>query len=306
VISKRSLASVRGAAVRFEYVKQIRRDDMESDDRSRLNCPDVLFKINNGLYALDSYNVQAIMTLPEYKEMPKSQFGVAGVFMFRGKAIPLLSIREIFGMPSIEQEYNDFADMLDQRKQDHINWVNELERTIESGDEFKLATDPHKCAFGRWYDNYTVGNNTVMFHLRKIKDPHEKLHEAAHDVERCKKNCDQCERKECLKDILDRLKKKYMPVILSLLDEAKVVFKDVYRQMVIVVGDEKPVGFMVDEVLAVEHLEDLPKVDASSNILNMEYICGMKKSKRLPDIIMTVNDSRILDMVSGVDAEDYF
>jgi chemoreceptor zinc-binding protein len=44
--------------------------------------------------------------------------------------------------------------MIDERKNDHIHWVNEFERSIKNDEQINLNTDPHECAFGKWYDNF--------------------------------------------------------------------------------------------------------------------------------------------------------
>jgi len=221
-------------------------------------CPSIVFKLNEGIYAIGSENVQAIMKVPNTTPMPHAQHGMVGVFLFRGGPTGLFDLRQLLGYQQLEEELQAFSDMLDQRKEDHIRWVEELERSIRQKEKFQLTTDPHQCAFGKWYDHFESKNNSVMFHLRKIKEPHDNLHRAAHEVEQCKQECDTCERDECLKSILKRTKEQYMPVILRLLDETKAIYAESMRQMAIVVGETKPIAFSVDEVLSVEHLIDLP------------------------------------------------
>lgn len=40
--------------------------------------------------------------------------------------------------------------MLAERETDHVNWINELERSVQEKRKFTLTTDPYKCAFGKW------------------------------------------------------------------------------------------------------------------------------------------------------------
>ena len=42
--------------------------------------------------------------------------------------------------------------------------------------EFKLAIDPHKCAFGKWYDNFETDNRTLSGCLKKCDAPHQEIH----------------------------------------------------------------------------------------------------------------------------------
>lgn len=73
---------------------------------------------------------------------------------FRGKTIELLDTRTLLNVKSISEEIREFCDMIDARRQDHINWLNKLESCVHDDVEFTLTTDPHKCAFGKWYDHY--------------------------------------------------------------------------------------------------------------------------------------------------------
>ncbi len=269
---------------------------MDSTEAKKAGYPHIVFKIKGSLFAITSENITAIMRLPEYVKMPRADIGVQGVFMYRGKAALLLNFRRMLGKITMEEEYVEFADMLDQRKQDHINWVAELERTIINDEKFTLATDPHKCAFGKWYDNYKSNDYNIMFHLKKIKEPHDKLHMAAHRVETCKRECENCTNKRCLREILMEAKDVYMARVVSLLDEAKVLFKEEYREMVLVVGEERPVGIMVDEVLAVEKLEDTAKEKSEGVIIDSPYISGLKESRSMGDIIFEVDESVLVGM----------
>ncbi len=115
---------------------------METNGSGTSDNPSILIKLRNSLYAFNSINVLAIMTMPECTPMPHSAFGIVGVFVFRGRSIPLIDIREVFQYPTLDQEYIDFSDMIDQRIQGHVNWVTELERSINAGEKFTLATDP--------------------------------------------------------------------------------------------------------------------------------------------------------------------
>jgi purine-binding chemotaxis protein CheW len=42
-----------------------------------------------------------------------------------------------------------FVAMLEQRKQDHKRWLDELAASVREARAFTLTTDPHACAFGR-------------------------------------------------------------------------------------------------------------------------------------------------------------
>ncbi len=63
----------------------------------------------------------------------------------------------------------DFSKLMRQREEDHRNWLNELEKSVKEKSEFRLARDPHKCAFGRWYYSYRSDSPWMTAVLRKFE-----------------------------------------------------------------------------------------------------------------------------------------
>lgn len=255
----------------------------------------VLTKVKESVCAFNSANVEAILLLEqEVTPLPNSDGIYVGIAQYRGGFLPILDLRHKMGMKSQLEELQEFEQMLNQRKQDHIHWVEELRRCVEEDVPFKLATDPHKCAFGKWYDHYEPTSLTVAHHLRKIDEPHKKLHATAEEAFRCERNCAACERDECRRDALRRGTEEYMPQVVKLLDEAKVLFRDGHRNMVIVISNQsKSCGILVDEVLSVEMLDMVEDGDR----LNEQHDALVSKIARRLDaeeLVLVLNQSQIL------------
>ena len=83
-----------------------------------------------------------------------------------------MDLRVRLGMIPLKKEIDDLVDLMKQREQDHRKWLEELESSVRQQREFKLATDPHKCAFGKWYDTFTTDNLTLGHALKKFDQPH--------------------------------------------------------------------------------------------------------------------------------------
>jgi len=111
--------------------------------------PFVVFELKRCLYAVSSKNVAAILTTPEVTKIPETPPEVRGVVSVRGKLIKLIDLRVKMGMPSLEQEVGEMVQLLNEREQDHKNWLAELEACVREHRPFKLARDPHQCKFGR-------------------------------------------------------------------------------------------------------------------------------------------------------------
>lgn len=144
--------------------------------------PWVVFTLNNKKMAISSENIQSMVITPEGSFVPNTPDYIRGVVNLRGAVIPLLDLRVRLGMPSFLEEINEFCSLMDQREQDHKNWLIELEASINEKRQFKLATDPHKCAFGKWYDGYKPDSYAVSSLLRRFDSPHKRIHGIAEEV----------------------------------------------------------------------------------------------------------------------------
>lgn len=254
-----------------------------------IKCPYIIFKIAGSLYCINSKYISTILQLPEYSPIPAAPDHVTGMFKHRDKVIHMMDLRITFGIKPIFEECSDFEQMIDDRKQDHINWVNELERYMLEGGSFKLARDPHQCALGKWYDHFTTDNMSVTNLLKKIEEPHENLHKAADEAENCKKDCENCQREECLQTILKRVKNESMPVILKLLDQTKDLFRStIYKEMVLIM-DGIPWGIIVDEIVAVEDLSIISERHEDPMVNHCSYLGHVMESSKREGLIFELN-----------------
>lgn len=255
-----------------------------------IKYPYIVFKLEGTLYCISSKYITSLLQLPHYTKVPAAPANITGIFRYRDSVIQMVDLRTTLGMKPLLQEYEEFSQMIDDRKRDHVHWVEELERTALTGESFTLARDPHQCALGRWYDSFTANNTTIEFHLKKLEEPHRKLHGAADDVDRCSKDCDRCKRSECLKTILDRVKNENMPLILSLLDQTKDIFAStIYKEMVLLMAGTRW-GLVVDEVVGVG---DLRPVDRQEFDLmdhqSLHYISNVMEGDKQSSIIFELN-----------------
>lgn len=253
------------------------------------NYPYILFKIADSLYCINSQYIQTIVQLPEYHAIPAAPANVKGMFKYREQVIQLLDLRITFGLKSITDECRDFEQMIDARKQDHIKWVEELERYIKDGGTFGLAKDHHQCALGKWYDHFTTNNHAVAFHLRKLEEPHKKRHNAYTEAENCKKDCKNCNRQECLFKILDDVKNNSMRTIINLLDQTKDLFRStIYKEMVLILDGMKW-GIVVDEIVAVDDLKIIDSREEDPMVNQCSYIWNIMESSKFKDLIFELN-----------------
>jgi len=261
--------------------------------------PWLMFKLQENIFAINSKSIASIVHIDEkIKIKPSSDKFIRGTFKYLSKEIQLVDMRSLLSIDPIGVDYEKFCKMLDMRKNDHVTWVEELERCANNNLPFKLATDPHECAFGKWYDAFETDSNAVNFHMRMIEDPHKDLHKTAIEVLSCSKECDKCEREECLKTSLSKAKNKYMPMVVDLLEEAKHIFIDEFKEMIIVIAcGNKGFGIIVDEVSSVEKLDFLNKKSHEGITYETQIVQGVGKTRKSEKLVLLVDTEKIAQVV---------
>jgi purine-binding chemotaxis protein CheW len=146
------------------------------------DMPWVIFHLLDEQFAVSANHVREMVAMPKVVPVPQTPDYIRGVINLRDQVIPVMDLRLRMGMTSLVDETEDLIQLLDQREQDHKNWIAELESSVREQREFKLATDPHKCAFGKWYDNFKTENRILAGCLRKFDAPHQKIHAIAVNV----------------------------------------------------------------------------------------------------------------------------
>ncbi|MEG0615847.1 MAG: chemotaxis protein CheW, partial [Oscillospiraceae bacterium] len=156
----------------------------ENDAVSTEDFPWLTFSLCGSHYAVNSRIVTSILLLEQQiNPIPESPEYIKGIINLRGEIVPLLDLRVLFKMKSFDDEFEEFTQMLAARKQDHINWVAALRKSVENKTEFTLTTDPEKCALGRWLASYETEYASVKFCLKELVEPHEKIHALADEIE---------------------------------------------------------------------------------------------------------------------------
>jgi methyl-accepting chemotaxis protein len=119
-----------------------------------------------------------------------------GGFLLVGLLVLLVGLAGIYGLKASEKVSAEIvyteaiAKQLLQREIDHLNWARKVGRfqRDESIVNLGVEMDSHKCAFGKWYyseDRRHAETEIPVIQdlLRRIEDPHAKLHQTAQEIE---------------------------------------------------------------------------------------------------------------------------
>ena len=265
------------------------------------DMPWIIFNLCQNKFAVCSDMISGMTELPsEIVPIPTSNKALRGVGVIRGQIVPLIDLREFFNMRSLDAEYEEFKEMLEQRKQEHINWANELKRCLETGEKFTLATDPHECKFGKWIDSYTSNRNDLNAHVAHISKPHSKLHKIAEEIFR--DDISETDKEELLyeADIF------YLPKILDLIDEGKELFKSNFRGIVLLVQPketDKMMGLICDEVYSVEEADVVLQGNTLRRIYSSPYICGIAHTERVEGEIVMLDAKKMMNLYPDIEFE---
>ena len=113
---------------------------------------------------------------------PSSIRGSLGIIRHQNKPVMICDFSNVLGIPSGRQYREELIETLHAREQDHIEWLNSLEKSLTTDEPFTKARDPHQCAFGKWYDNFSTRDEELAEILTRFDEPHKLIHGMADEL----------------------------------------------------------------------------------------------------------------------------
>jgi purine-binding chemotaxis protein CheW len=214
--------------------------------------PWLVVRLKGQSFALPTQEVRGLVVNPQIALVPDTPEYVRGVMSIRGRTIPVVDLRRRLGMTSAAQESEAFRVLMNQRQKDHVNWLNELEASARERREFKLATDPHKCAFGRWYDSYKPENIRMAGLLGRFAEPHRQVHSTAGELLALQLQGNW----EGALDLTERTRAGALTTMIALFTALQELIGESQREVVVVLQtDLRAFALAVDEAVGVEKFD---------------------------------------------------
>ncbi|MGD0776754.1 MAG: chemotaxis protein CheW [Candidatus Solibacter sp.] len=211
----------------------------------------VIIEIRKQEFAVPATFVREIVAMPDVTAVPQCSPQHRGVINLRGRLLSLTDLRKQFGWQSIQEELEGFYSLMGQREQDHRNWLRELERSVADGSEFRLARDPHKCAFGRWYDSYRSESPWIMALLRKFEPPHGKIHALAFSIDELVKSG---KNEEALR-LIESARHGVLQEMILLFQQLRQLMRENVKELALVITvAQRTFAVSIDQALAVEKI----------------------------------------------------
>lgn len=190
----------------------------------------LILLISGQKYGFPIKYISEIVPMPKVTPIPDMKEYDRGIITLRDHSIPLRDLRRLLGLPSLDEEDQDMIQMLKAREQDHVNWVNELIASVEEERQFALTTDPHQCAFGKWYDKYHTDDLNLSLFLSKFDTPHRKIHAVGETVIKTAAEHGY----EAAKEIAYAAQNRELRLMLDLFKEVEIHVKNSHRELAVI------------------------------------------------------------------------
>lgn len=223
----------------------------ECQERIDENSLCILIRLEQRLFAVPADLVEAMMQLPGLTPVPGQGACMRGLMQFREKVIPLVDLRRCANLETSSEQDLALQTLLEERIQDHRNWLGELEASVLEKRAFTGALDPNLCKLGRWLNSLEARELTVRTQLQRIRSAHASLHAVATQVIESV----QAGREDEAKTLIEQTRQISLGRIIELFAELRVIFRETRREIAVVLrlaGSKVALG--VDAVVAVERL----------------------------------------------------
>ena len=259
----------------------------------------VIFESGNQSFAMPVRWVREMVPMPQVTKMPKLPPHVRGVINLRGQVMPLVDLRVRLGMISCHEESQILIDMFEAREEEHRQWLAELENSVKEKRKFNLATDPHECAFGKWYyayDEHTSTNRCMNLDsmLRKFEDPHERIHAVAEHVLALAQEEDFTR----AQSFIEHARATALAEMIEVFAEAKSFVVEQRRELAMVLGEKGArVALSVDLVEAVEMVapDQTQEVSHIGLVAKDPIISGVGRRAKEDNLVLMLDVAEFFD-----------
>lgn len=218
----------------------------------------IIFSVGSNRYALNIENIQRIIQSTELTNIPNSHSFLDGMMSYEDGVIKVLNFRKLIGLIGYDTELRELFKKL---KIDHINWIEELKSSVNSGTEFTKTTNPHKCELGVWLNNFNSYDEKVSLALKNLIQNHKLLHEhGAYALEVSEYDIDKA--KEIFNTSISSIYKNTIKDIDDFIDKFDIVANSLQK---LIIYEKSNISFAikVDSIEDIVHIED-------SEIMNSE------------------------------------
>ena len=256
-------------------------DEEESSD---IENKYLVVDIANSYYVMPIIHVKEIIPMPNIIALPGKENDLRGIIKVRNETYPLVDLRTLFSLPSLEDEDAIMIKMLVEREKDHINYIDELVASVRDKRAFLLNTDPHECTFGQWYDSFKTDNLDLSIFLSNFDLPHKRIHGVAVEVQEVVKRNDFAEAER----IIDTAKHNELKLLMELFKEAPKQIRNSHRELSIIIEKEvNQFAVSADKVVGIAEFTE-EQIEQKRVADKTKYIKGIANDKNYSCLIIDI------------------
>jgi chemotaxis signal transduction protein len=261
--------------------------------------PWVLIRLDQSVFGIESSSVQEMLKLARTTVVPKATPEIRGVITLRNRAIPVVDLRVLLGMPSLGEDADKLNALLVQRAGDHRRWLAELEASVKENRPFTLTLDPHQCAFGKWYDSFKPTSVVLESHLKRFDQPHRQIHALGRTVADMVK----AGRIDEAHALITQAHSGTLAMLMQLFDETPKILAEMNREMMIVLrNDHCVVSVTADAVESVEAIrpDTVIKIQLPDGSCGSGLVTHTARTAKTDKLILILDTGRLLSEFSNV------
>lgn len=232
----------------------------------------LVFSVMDLTLALPFFDIIQLVDLPRCTAVPSMPHYVRGVIDFMGEPIPLIDTRVRLSMKSRADEVAELVQTFLQRKQDHLNWIARLKDAVEQDKEITVEKNPHKCAFGKWYDTYRANTLTLKSYMQRFDLPHKAIHNLAVRAEQMIRDG----QKQQAKQMIREAEQNELKTLIGLFDGFEEQMRLSYHEYAVVVHQQGcKLALAIDSVRYFETLDEIMPGLPLSGTIHDKVVSGI-------------------------------
>lgn len=243
-----------------------------------------------------SFEILNILMTEKYEgnasEVPSGDRTLLGVINYQQVPTPIYDMGYILEGTTAAEKNEALIRTLNEREQEHIDWIDALQESVDKGKTFTKARDPKQCSFSKWYTNFKSENDDLNHILTKFDEPHTKFHALADNI----LNLVETSGKEAGLKALKTARKTVLVSLQNLFDAARDIVESSYKPVIVyttVNGVTPCLGFLVDSVddALVISEEDIKSFTNSTGI---QFMGNLNLPKMISGLVTKDNVNSLL------------
>ena len=250
----------------------------KNGETDEINYPYVIFQLYENRFAVNCKYVVSIEPVTKTTEIVNASKEVRKISYYKNEPVSIYDLRRLFGLISNEEYLQKVVD-LPQRIKDHEKYAQTLENCINTKTPFELNVDPHKCAFGKWYESYKtekISNRVILTELKKLEFYHDQFHKTAETV---RDYISEGKIDEAAKYSSEIVRQKDY-IVKALSDINDIMAKNISELTIILQLKDRKIGIIVDTAESVENIDEIQELPPSVATTNYIKRLGLSQKER--------------------------